>query len=256
MRTIFIKLKTVGVILSAVTAVMVITTFVSSGALSVMKTERDLPIYCVDKLEKVLSLTFDAAWGNEDTQTIIDILDRYKVSVTFFVVGDWARKYPESVKALYEAGHEVMSHSNHHDHMTKLSAEQIQADIKASCDSILAATGASEMPNLFRPPYGEYDNKVIGAVKAMGIYPIQWDVDSLDWKNLSAAEIQKRILTRINPGSIILCHNGAQNITAALPGVIEGLQKQGYNLIKVSELIYYDNYNIDHTGKQILNKGN
>ncbi len=138
---------------------------------------RELPIYCVQRDYKVASLTFDAAWGNEDTQQLIDILDRYDVKVTFFVVGDWARKYPESVKALYDAGHEIMSHSDKHDHMPRLTKEQIQADLNRSNDAIEQVTGVR--PTLFRPPYGEYDNKLIVTLREMGIETIQWDVDGL-----------------------------------------------------------------------------
>ena len=119
--------------------------------------------------------TFTSPWGNEDTQTLINILEKYHVKTTFFVVGDWAEKYPESVKALHDAGHEVMSHSNHHDHYNSLSAEQITADITASNERISAVTGVT--PTLIRCPYGEYDDHVIAAIRAMGMEPIQWDVE-------------------------------------------------------------------------------
>ncbi len=136
---------------------------------------RQLPIYCVQRDQKMASLTFDAAWGNEDTQQLIDILGKYNVKATFFVVGDWVDKYPESVKALHDAGHEVMTHSNHHDHFNSLTADQIAADLTASCDKIEAVTGVR--PTLFRPPYGEYDDHVITATRELGLEPIQWDVD-------------------------------------------------------------------------------
>lgn len=138
-------------------------------------TDRPLPIYCVDTKQKTCSISFDAAWGNEDTQTLIDILEKYQVKATFFVVGDWVDKYPESVKALSDAGHEVMSHSNHHDHYNSLTAEQITADLKASCDKVEAVTGVR--PTLIRCPYGEYDDHVIRTIRACGMEPIQWDVD-------------------------------------------------------------------------------
>ncbi len=138
-------------------------------------TTRQLPIYCVQRDQKMASLSFDAAWGNEDTQQLIDILGKYNVRATFFVVGDWVDKYPESVKALHDAGHEVMTHSNPHDHFNSLTADQIAADRTASCDKIEAVTGAR--PTFFRPPYGEYDDHVITAVRGMGIEPIQWDVE-------------------------------------------------------------------------------
>ncbi len=209
---------------------------------------RELPIYCVQRDQKMASLSFDAAWGNEDTQQLIDILAKYNVKVTFFVVGDWVDKYPESVKALHDAGHEVMSHSAHHDHFNALSADQIAADLKLSCDKIEGVTGVR--PTLFRPPYGEYDDHVITTTRAAGLEPIQWDVDSLDWKDLSASDITKRVTSKVQPGSIILFHNAAKHTPEALPGILENLIGQGYTLVPISELILPGNYTIDHTGRQ------
>ena len=137
--------------------------------------QRQLPIYCVEREQKMCSVSFDAAWGNEDTQVLIDILARYNVKATFFCVGDWAEKYPESVKALHDAGHEVMSHSNHHDHYNSLTAEEIVADVTASNQRIAASTGVT--PTLIRCPYGEYDDHVISAIRSMGMEPIQWNVE-------------------------------------------------------------------------------
>ena len=209
---------------------------------------RELPIYCVQRDQKMASLTFDAAWGNEDTQQLIDILGKYNVKATFFVVGDWAEKYPESVKALHDAGHEVMTHSAHHDHFNALSAEEIAADLNASCDKIEEVTGVR--PTRFRPPYGEYDDHVITTTRAAGLEPIQWDVDSLDWKDLSATEITKRVTGKVQAGSIVLFHNAAKHTPEALPAILEQLIAQGYTLVPVSRLILTGNYTIDHTGRQ------
>lgn len=140
-------------------------------------TERVLPIYCVERDNKAVSLTFDAAWGNEDTQMLIDILTGHDVKATFFLVGDWVDRYPESVKALHDAGMEVMNHSNDHAHFSKLSAQEIQSNVNACCDKIEAITG--ERPTLFRCPYGEYDDHVVSTINEMGIQVIQWDVDPL-----------------------------------------------------------------------------
>ncbi|MDR1116644.1 MAG: polysaccharide deacetylase family protein [Oscillospiraceae bacterium] len=211
--------------------------------------KRELPIYCVQKDEKVASLSFDAAWGNEDTQLLIDILAKYDVKATFFVVGDWVTKYPESVLALHEAGHEVMNHSNKHKHMPQLSREQIIEDISSCNDKIAGVTGVS--PTLFRPPYGEYDDKLVTTLRGMGMYTIQWDVDSLDWKDLSAPEITKRVLDRVKPGSLVLFHNAAKHTPEALPGIIESLQNDGYTLVRISEIIHPGEYTMDHEGRQI-----
>lgn len=211
-------------------------------------TERHLPVYSVQRSDKTMALSFDAAWGNEDTQRLIDILDEYGVTTTFFVVGDWVDRYPESVQALAEAGHEVMSHSSHHDHFSQLSTAEITADLTACNEKIAAVTGVS--PTLFRCPYGEYDDHVIKAVRALGMEPIQWSVDSLDWKGLSASEIRERVLSRVQSGSIVLFHNAAEHTPEALPGILEALQQDGYTVVPISELLLTGETFIDNTGMQ------
>ena len=210
--------------------------------------QRQLPIYSVEREQKMCSVSFDAAWSNEDTQALIDILARYNVKATFFCVGDWAEKYPESVKALHDAGHEVMSHSNHHDHYNALTAQQIVEDVTASNQRIAAATGVT--PTLIRCPYGEYDDHVISAIRSMGMEPIQWDVDSLDWKDYDAGTICKRVRDKLAPGSIVLFHNAALHTPEALPSVLEHMIREGYTVVPIGQLIYWENYTIDHTGRQ------
>jgi polysaccharide deacetylase family sporulation protein PdaB len=218
------------------------------GAVTTVSTERQLPIYSVEREGKLCSLTCDAAWGNADTQALIDILDRCNVKATFFVVGQWVDKYPESVRALAEAGHEVMNHSDDHAHFTKLSEAEIAENVNACSDKLEAVTGLR--PTLFRAPYGEYDDRVIAAVEGLGLQTVQWDVDSLDWKELSAAEITERVLKRVSPGSIVLFHNAAKHTPEALPGVIEALIRDGYTILPVSELLLRGETTIDHEGRQ------
>ena len=195
-----------------------------------------------------MSISFDAAWGNEDTQQLIDILEKYKVKATFFVVGEWVDKYPESVKALADAGHEVMNHSNTHAHYPQLSADQVVADLNACNDKIEAVTGVR--PTLVRLPYGDYDDNSINAVRSIGMEPIQWDVDSLDWKDLSAADITPRGVSKVQPGSIVLFHNAALHTPEALPGILETLIQDGYTFVPISQIILEGDYTIDHTGRQ------
>ena len=218
------------------------------AAVSATAAQRQLPIYSVDRDQKICSISFDAAWGNEDTQALIDILGRYNVKATFFVVGDWAEKYPESAKALADAGHEVMSHSLHHDHYSSLTADQILADLAAANEKIRAATGAT--PTLIRCPYGEYDDHVISAIRSFGMEPIQWDVDSLDWKDYDADTIYNRVTSQVGPGSIVLFHNAALHTPEALPRILEKLINDGYTVVPISQLIYTGEYTIDHTGRQ------
>ncbi|MDR1821083.1 MAG: polysaccharide deacetylase family protein [Oscillospiraceae bacterium] len=244
------KLAVFGVLLCAAAIFYVVSAPAFVGASA---TQRELPIYNVKRDNKMVSLTFDAAWGNEDTQQLIDILAKYKVHATFFVVGQWAEKYPESVKALSDAGHEIMNHSYDHPHLNKMNADEIVSNLTSANNAISKVTGKS--PTLFRAPYGEYDDHVVKAIRAMGMNVIQWDVDSLDWKEISAAEITKRVTGKVKSGSIVLFHNAALHTPEALPGIIEYLIQNGYTIVPVSEIILQGeigaDYYIDNNGTQV-----
>ena len=163
-------------------------------------------------------------------------------------MGEWVDKYPESVKALHDAGNEVMSHSDDHAHFAGLSADQITANINASNDKIEKVTGVR--PTLFRCPYGEYNDTVISTVNGMGMTAVQWDVDSLDWKGLSADDISKRVLNNVKSGSIVLFHNAAENTPEALPTIIEALLADGFTIVPISQILLTGDYTIDNAGMQ------
>ncbi len=239
--------KLLGGVALLVVVTVIFTLVNSPKIVGVSATTRKLPVYCVQREDKCVSLTFDAAWGNEDTQQLIDTFEKYGVKATFFVVGDWVEKYPESVRALHDAGHEVMNHSDDHAHFSKLSAQQIVENVSACNDKIESVTGVR--PTLFRCPYGEYDDHVVQSLTDMGMYTIQWDVDSLDWKDLSASEILSRVKKGVQPGSIVLFHNAAKHTPEALSGVIEYLLAEGYEIVPVSELLLEGEYEMDHTGR-------
>ena len=252
-KIVLFRRKTLAVLACILAAAAIFYAVSYPSTVGAYATDRQLPIYCVQRDQKVVSISFDAAWGNEDTQQLIDIMAKYNVKATFFVVGEWVDKYPESVKALHDAGHEIMSHSNDHAHFNSLSTDEIIADLNACNDKIEAVTGVR--PTLFRCPYGEYDDHVINAVRSMGIEPIQWDVDSLDWKDLPASEITRRVTSRVQPGSIVLFHNAALHTPEALPGIIEYLLQEGYTFVPISEIILDQPYTIDHTGRQCPAEG-
>jgi polysaccharide deacetylase family sporulation protein PdaB len=218
---------------------------------SVLGQERKLPIYSVGTDEKKIAISFDAAWGNEHTRPILDILDRYGVKTTFFLVKFWAEKYPEDVKEMSMRGHEVQNHSATHPDMTKLSPEKIEEEVKLTEETIKMLTGKES--DLFRPPFGAYDNKVIDALEGLGYKIIQWSVDSLDWKEISKDQIVERVVTSIEPGSIVLFHNDAAHVEEYLPEILEKIISKGYEIIPIGDLIYRDDYHMDHTGKQIKN---
>ena len=225
--------------------------FRASGSANHLAGKRQLPIYCVQTEKPQVALSFDAAWGNEDTAQIMDILAKHQVKVTFFMTGSWVEKYPEDVKYIASQGHDLGNHSQNHKNMSQLSDEEIRRELAQVHDQVKALTG-QEM-TLFRPPYGDYDDQVVTVSRDMGYYPVQWDVDSLDWKDYGADSIVRTILDHkhLGNGSIILMHNGAKYTPAALDAVITGLKDAGYELVPISQLIYRDNYHIDHEGRQV-----
>ena len=214
---------------------------------------RHLPIYCVDcGTEKKIALTFDAAWGNEDTSQILETLAKHDVKVTFFMTGGWVENYPEDVKAILAAGHDLGNHSENHKHMSKISNEDKKLELSKVHNKVKELTGY-EM-TLFRPPYGDYDNALITTARECGYYTIQWDVDSLDWKDYGVNSIVKTVTQHkhLGPGSIILCHNGAKYTAQALDSMITTLKDMGYTFVPVSELIYKEGYHMNHEGRQIM----
>ena len=214
------------------------------------KTERQLPIYSVGTEEKKIAISFDAAWGADDTDTLISVLKQYNVPATFFVVGEWVDKYPEEVKRLSDAGHDVMNHSNTNPYMTSLTTERMIAELNACNDKIAAITG--KKPTLFRCPYGDYNNAVVNTVKEIGMETIQWDVDSLDWKDsATVSSIVTRVTGKVKNGSIVLFHNDADHTPEALPIILEKLISEGYTFVKIADLIYKENYEIIHDGTQV-----
>jgi polysaccharide deacetylase family sporulation protein PdaB len=225
-------------------------TVTTSGSAS----SRELPIYCVQTDKPQIALTFDAAWGNEDTEEIMEILRKHDVKVTFFMTGGWVDSYPDDVKMILAEGHDLGNHSQNHKNMSQLSDSEKEKELMTVHDKVKELTGYEMF--LFRPPYGDYDNAVVKTAKKCGYYTIQWDVDSLDWKDYGVDSIIKTVTQHkhLGNGSIILCHNGAKYTAKALDAMIENLKSQGYEFVPLSQLIYRDNYYMDHEGRQIQNK--
>ncbi|MBR6700200.1 MAG: polysaccharide deacetylase family protein [Firmicutes bacterium] len=210
--------------------------------------ERLLPIYSVETEEKVVAISFDAAWGNEYTDDILKILDEYDARATFFLVGFWIDEYPEDVKAIAEAGNEIGSHSATHPDLTACDKEQIEQELDETSEKIKETAGV--IPQLFRPPYGAYNNELMRIAEEKGYKVIQWDVDSLDWKDISEDQIVERVVRNVRNGSIVLFHNNAQYVCRYLPQILEKLTEDGYRIVAVGDLILKEDYYIDHTGRQ------
>ena len=200
---------------------------------------------------KYISLSFDAAWGADDTIRILDILDKYNVKVTFFMTGGWVNEYPDMVKEIYSRGHDLGNHSQNHKKMSELNVEQQKQELNSVTEKVKELTGYNMF--LFRPPYGDYNSTLINTAYSINYYPIQWSVDSLDWKDYGVDNIIKTVTKHkaLSNGAIILMHNGAKYTADALDTVISGLMEQGYTLIPISQLIIRDNFHMDANGMQI-----
>ncbi len=210
---------------------------------------RKVPVYSVQTEEKTVAISFDAAWGADKTEGIMDILKQYNVNATFFLVGFWVEKYPDIVKKIYDNGFEIGNHSNTHPDFTKLSKEQIELEL-TTCNELIKKVVDTDV-KLFRSPFGAYNNTSLEVANNLGLLPIQWDVDSLDWKGISAKEISSRVLSKVKNGSIILCHNNSDHILDALPIILDRLIMQGYKVTSVGQLVAFDNYEINRAGVQI-----
>ncbi len=249
------KLK--NIIFAALALVLVTILSVSvyfTGAYAVYygNTPRLVPIYSVEREDKVVSISFDCAWGTEYTDDILKALKVSDVRATWFMVEFWTEKYEDFVKKISEAGHEIGTHSSTHSYMSKQNAEEIKLELSSSAEAIEKIT--EKKVELFRPPYGDYDDELIKTASELGYYTIQWDVDSLDWKDLSAADIAMRVINGVKNGSIILMHNNGLHTAEAVPIILETLKNRGYSFVPVGELIYKENYTIDGAGRQIRSK--
>lgn len=250
-----VKLKLAALVL-CVCVLLAGAVYYLPGAISVSSSVngRDLPIYCVQTDKPQIALSFDAAWGNEDTAEILSILEKHNVKVTFFATGGWVESYPDDVKAILAAGHDLGNHSENHKNMSQLSTDEMKSELMLVHDKVKNLTGYEMC--LFRPPYGDYSNEVIQTASSLGYYSIQWDVDSLDWKDYGVSSIIDTVTNHkhLGNGSIILCHNGAKYTAQALDTLITTLEEKGYELVKISDLIYKDSYTMDVEGRQIPDK--
>ncbi|MBR5203364.1 MAG: polysaccharide deacetylase family protein [Clostridia bacterium] len=244
------KQRFIGVICIFFAIAVIIGLFFNKNT-SASASTRKLPIYSVDTTEKKIAITFDAAWTNQDTNEIIEILKKHNAKATFFIVGDWAEKFPESVKAFFDAGHTIANHSDTHKAFSKCSREEIREEI-INCNKKLEAITNTPV-TLVRAPSGDYTDQSLDVCKELNMTMIQWSCDSIDYTKISTDEIVNRVIKGTTNGSIVLFHNGVENTAPALDKILTELETQGYSFVSVEDLIYKDNYYLDHTGRQHKN---
>jgi len=249
MKVLFLKKKLIGFVVVALIFLSVFSISFNAVDVSSVVVNKKLPIYAVQTDENKVAISFDAAWGADKTRDIMSLCEEYNVKATFFLVGFWIDKYPDMVKEIYNRGFEIGIHSSSHPDMTKLTKSKIREELYNNIQQIKEITGFT--PKLFRPPYGYYNNNLIEVCEDLGLSCIEWSVDSLDWKGLSAQEIAGRVTSKSSNGSIVLFHNNSDNIIQGLKMVLEYYKLNKTMVVPIGELIYYNDFTINNQGVQI-----
>lgn len=214
--------------------------------------DTNMPIYKVDTDDKKISLSFDVAWGSSNIDDILEILDKHNAKATFFLVGSWIDDNEELVKKIHSKGHELGNHSNTHSNTTVLSDKDIVDEIEITSEKISSLV--DEEVSLYRPPFGEVDDKTMEICKSLGYKVVKWDIDSLDWKEIGSHNITDRVIRNSQPGSIVLFHANVNGVKHYLDDILTKLKNDSYEMVTVSDLIYQDNYTVDSNGVQKINK--
>ncbi len=235
----------------AVLVVLLLLPLSGADAVFYGKTSRKLPVYRVETDEKKVAISFDCAWGVDYTDKLLNVMESEGVKCTFFMVEFWVNKHPDYVKKIIDSGHEIGTHSATHPHMSKLEKSAIVKELSTSKSAIENITG--KKVEVFRPPFGEYNDLLIDTANELDLISVQWDVDSLDWKDLSAKEIENRVVGRVQNGSIVLFHNQGLYTHEALPNIIRTLKEKGFEFVRIGDLVYRENYTMLPDGTQRLN---
>ena len=229
-------------------AIIVFVVTCTLSTTEVSSSERRIPVYSVETDKKEIALTFNCAWDDKGFNELMKFLEEENIKCTFFFVGSFCEAYPDVVKKVNEEGHEIGNHSMLHNDPVKQEYSEIVSDISKCNDALYSLTG--EKCFLYRPPSGSYDNKTIEAAESLGMTVIQWDVDSVDWKEPKPEKIISRITENVTNGSIVLFHLGKENTLEALPDIINHLKNEGYSFNTVGDMLLDGEWYVDNNGRQ------
>ena len=186
---------------------------------------------------KRIALSFDDGPHPTLTPHILNILDKYNITATFFMIGCNVENYPDVAKAVYQRGHEIGNHTFSHPHMKSLTQEMLRNEVLKT-EQILKQNGISR-PKLFRPPEGFRSTEQVNTLRSLGYQTIIWSLDTHDWQGRAAGEIVSSVLSGVQGGDILLFHDYTlkQNTITALEQLIPKLLKDGYEFVTVSDLM-------------------
>lgn len=217
---------------------------------SVTGAPMEKPIFSVDTERPQVAISFDAEWKDSETDKILEALERNNVTSTFFISSVWIERFPDKVKAIHDAGHDIGNHTDTHPIMNRLGPEDIRREITRPHQLVKDLVGVDM--ELFRAPYGEYNKDVLDIAWECGYYTIQWNVDSQDWRDFGKDDMYNRVVNSNNlrNGAIILFHNFPKYTAESLDRIIQGIRDKGYDIVPISDLIMRTNYYVDQTGRQ------
>ena len=194
----------------------------------------------IDINKKMIALTFDDG-PNYNTSKILEILNKYNVRATFFVLGSKINHNEKIIKTMDEYGMEIGNHTYSHKLMTSMSNLDIIKEVEDTSDLIYNIVG--KYPNLVRPSYGSFNKKI---KESINMPIIIWNIDTLDWKSHNSKKIVSRVMNKVSDGDIILMHDIYSATVRAVDILVPKLISEGYQLVSVSELFYYKNINLEN----------
>ena len=239
MKIFVVKHKNITLLAGLLAACAIFYAVSYPSAVGAYATDRQLPIYCVEKDQKVCSISFDAAWGNEDTQTLIDILEQYKVKATFFVVGNYLETSPDLVKRMLAEGHTVGNHTYHHPDMSKIRTKEDFARELEALETLYEEITGEPISKYYRPPQGIYSEKNLQMAKDLGYRTFFWSLAYVDWKQDDQPTHEQafdKLLTRVHPGAVVLLHNTSKTNGEILDELLAKWEEMGYTFHPLSEL--------------------
>ncbi len=192
------------------------------------------PIYRGNSHKKMVTLIINVAWGNEYIPSILATLKKYSVTATFFIEGKWAKNYPNVVKMIVDAGHEIGNHSYNHPDMSTLSNQKIAEEIRKTNDVLEATT--NQKISWFAPPSGSYNQAVVDIAKSYQLGTIMWSIDTLDWQKPTPSVIVERVTSKLHNGAMILMHPTIQTAKALDP-LLKNIRRKGYEIDSVTTLL-------------------
>lgn len=211
-------------------------------------TVQPAPIARVAEAGNQVGLSFDVAWGDDQTEEILEVLDIYGVRATFFVTNAWMAAYPELAAKISEGGHELGLHSATHPYFSALTKEGVKKELKDNSKMVEQLTG--QQAKFFRPPYGDYNNNVLSVAGEMGLVTIGWAVDGGDWQDIPARKISNNVLERVKAGDIVMLQNNNEQTVTALKEIFNTWQEQGIRPVPLGAMVRTQDYFVDYDGVQ------